>query len=162
MSNDKRDREDRPIWLTSLAEADREAVPSGSSETRLQGALRRRRHTILAKRTGALAIVVMLGSAIWQTSTMRSVVEIELVDENVADAISEAMNMAGDEDADFVPTQFASEQPLEAVRVVRVSMPRGALAKYGVSVADSSNGGEVTADLLVGQDGIARAIRVVK
>ena len=73
----------------------------------------------------------------------------------------EAMNFeGGSDDADFIPTKFASEQPLEAVRVVRVSMPTGALAKYGVSAVDSS--GEVTADLMVGQDGMARAIRVVK
>jgi len=57
---------------------------------------------------------------------------------------------------------LASEQPLESVRVVRVSLPGAALERYGIAPGDVARSEEVTADLLVGQDGIARAIRVVK
>ena len=162
MSNDRKHKVDRPIWLTSLADADHETLPHVSIESRLQSALRRRRHVILGKRLGSGLLAASLAAVVWfQASTSSLVKDAELLDDNVSEAIMEAMNFeGGSDDADFIPTKFASEQPLEAVRVVRVSMPTGALAKYGVSAVDSS--GEVTADLMVGQDGMARAIRVVK
>ena len=163
MYNDNRYKEDRPIWLTSLAEADRHSSPSLSVEERLNDGLRRRRNRLLGQRAGAVALAATLSFALFQTSTMRSIPQTELVDESVADAITEAMNMSADDEADFVPTKFASEQPLEAVRVVRVSLPGSALPNYGLPPDTAANaGGEVTADLLLGQDGIARAIRIVK
>ena len=162
MSNDKKNNEDRPIWLTSLAEADRDSIPPMATEERLQGALRHRRRSIWFRRAGTMSAAAVLTLALWQTSRMGSITSTELFDENVADAITEAMNVAGDDGSDFVPTKLASEQPLESVRVVRVSLPSGALASYGVPSSVSATGGEVTADLLVGQDGIARAIRVVR
>ena len=161
MSNVKANKEDRPIWLTSLADADRGAVPPSAVEYRLQNALRRRRRSIVAKRAGTIALAAALAVALWLPARTTSILEAP-VDEAVSDAITEAMNLAGDDEADFVPTRLASEQPLESVRVVRVSMPRGALASYGAASSESPATSEVTADLLVGQDGIARAIRVVK
>lgn len=149
---------DRPIWLTSLADADREVAPASAVGDRLERAVRRRRHTILMKRLGLVGMAAVLGLVLWMPPKVQSPVA-ESVDESVADAITEAMNQGGDDEADFIPTKLASEQPLEAVRVVRVSLPSGALTNYGIA---SVGGGEVTADLLVGQDGIARAIRVVK
>ena len=162
MSNTNKYNEDRPIWLTSLAEADREAAPPKSIEDKLQGALRHRRRGLIGQRAGAAVIVAGLAFGVWQISTVKSISSIEVVDEEVADAITEAMNISGDEDAEFVPTKLALEQPLESIRVVRVSMPGASLVNYGLASDDGATGGEVTADLLVGQDGIPRAIRVVK
>ena len=162
MSNDKANKEDRPIWLTSLADADRSATPPSTLEYRLQDAVRRRRRSILGKRIGSVALAAALATVLWLPSRTRSSLEMQPVDEAVTDAIAEAMSLTSDDEADFVPTLLASEQPLESVRVVRVSMPRGALASYGAASTDSSSTSDVTADLLVGQDGIARAIRVVK
>ena len=144
---------DRPIWLTSLADADRGSEPAGSIEAVLAGRLRRRRYRWLYRNAAGLAVAAGLAIGVWLVPS-RNLLQVgpEAVDQDVLEAIAEL----GTED--FVPTLLASEQPLEAVRVVRVSLPGSALPSYGVSAAE----GEVTADLLVGQDGIARAIRVVK
>ena len=163
MYNDKINKEDRPIWLTSLAEADCDALPVTSIEDRLHGALRRRRQTILTQRIGGVVLGAGLVFGFWQISTTRSISYSEIAEDNVADAITEAMAFTGDDESDFIPTKLASEQPLESVKVVRVSLPSGALANYGLSSTDVPlTNGDVNAELLVGQDGIARAIRLVK
>lgn len=165
MSNGKKNMDDRPIWLTSLADADRGSTPDDALENRLQTALRRRHHTNVAKRVGAVGLAAALAVALWLPTRNRPSAGIagETVDESVMDAISEAMSQSGDDEADFVPTELASEQPLESIRVVRVSLPAGALSSYGAAAAKGAPvSGDVTADLLVGQDGIARAVRVVK
>jgi hypothetical protein len=50
----------------------------------------------------------------------------------------------------------------EARHVVRVSMTSGDEMILGVLPADRRNGQPFEADVLVGEDGIARAIRVVR
>src|SRR5450432_4120743 len=161
-SNDKSYQKDRPIWLTSLAEADREVTPASAIGSRLETALRRRRHAIQMRRLGIAGIAAVLGLVLWLPPKQTSVAAFDPMDESVSDAITEAMNKGGDDEVDFVPTTLAAEQPLESVRMVRVSLPSGELASYGVAREGVPASGEVTADLLVGQDGIARAIRVVK
>jgi len=159
-------KDDRPIWLTSLAEADRGTDAPDSIEARLQGALRRRRVIHTVKRSGAVGIVAALAVSLWLAPKKPVLNEgLDPADDSLLDAISEATLLAPDDDSigeDFVPTKLASEQPLESVRIVRVSLPGGALTRYGVPASEISANAEVTADLLVGQDGIARAIRVVK
>jgi hypothetical protein len=159
-------KDDRPIWLTSLADADRGAEPSDAIELRLQAALRRQRISFLMRRSGAIGIAAALVVGLWFAPKRVPLSEVEPVDESLLEAMNEAADLSPDDDAlanDFIPTKLASEQPLESVRMVRVSLPGGALARYGVPASEiSANGSEVTADLLVGQDGIARAIRVVK
>lgn len=51
--------------------------------------------------------------------------------------------------------------PLESGRVVRVALPAASLPAYGFDVAPTSADRLVEADLLVGQDDVARAIRFV-
>lgn len=51
--------------------------------------------------------------------------------------------------------------PLESGRVVRVALPAASLPAYGFDVAPTSADSLVEADLLVGQDDVARAIRFV-
>jgi hypothetical protein len=157
-------KEDRPIWLTSLAEADHGAMPHDAIEARLRGELNRRRVMNRMKRSGAVGLAAALAIGLWLAPKRQAVNEVDVASDNVLDAINEAASFAFDDDAisDFVPTQLASEQPLESVRVVRVSLPGGALARYGFPTSEVSTNADVTADLLVGQDGIARAIRVVK
>lgn len=56
-----------------------------------------------------------------------------------------------------------AEPPLDpaATSVVRVRMPRRALAGLGIPLADPEGGGAVDLEILVGEDGIARTIRRV-
>jgi len=64
---------------------------------------------------------------------------------------------------EFLPLPYV--EPLrstEARHVVRVSMTSGDEMILGVLPADRRNGQPFEADVLVGEDGIARAIRVVR
>lgn len=47
-------------------------------------------------------------------------------------------------------------------RIVRVSLPRASLVALGANISLEGDGQNVTADLLVGADGVPRAIRVVQ
>lgn len=64
---------------------------------------------------------------------------------------------------EFIPLMQAGPytQPEEG-HLVRVELPRSALASFGLPVNAEAPGGRVKADVLMGQDGIARAIRFVR
>ncbi|HEX4947723.1 MAG TPA: hypothetical protein VFZ34_13720 [Blastocatellia bacterium] len=51
--------------------------------------------------------------------------------------------------------------PLESVRIVRIEVPASSLVKLGVPLTEKTLSQPVQADLLLGQDGLARAIRFV-
>jgi hypothetical protein len=62
----------------------------------------------------------------------------------------------------FVPLPFAPPvAPMEDQQVVRVRLPRGAMRQFGVIVREDRLREPVQADFLLGQDGIARAVRLV-
>ena len=65
---------------------------------------------------------------------------------------------------DFLPLLYSSV-PTPSVRMVRLEVPRQALASFGLAsleaVSDSGTA-TVTADVLVGDDGLARAVRFVR
>ena len=69
---------------------------------------------------------------------------------------------------DFFPLSYSDDQkPVESgkvirVQVIRVQMPRPALIAFGLPVNIESADVPVKADLLVGEDGLARAIRFVR
>ena len=76
--------------------------------------------------------------------------------------------VAEDESAEEIATDFI---PLmqggrfmqgEGGRLVRVELPRSALASFGLPVNAERAGGRVKADVLLGEDGLARAIRFVR
>ena len=50
----------------------------------------------------------------------------------------------------------------EGTRLVRVELPRSALSSFGIPVNGEQAGGRVKADVLLGEDGTARAIRFVQ
>ena len=53
-----------------------------------------------------------------------------------------------------------SNVPVEDGHTVRVELPQAALSSFGLAADDTS--GTVLADVLVGQDGLARAVRFVR
>ena len=64
---------------------------------------------------------------------------------------------------DFVPVGYGSALDLqEGGQLVRVELPRLALASFGLPVNMDRVDERVKADVLVGPDGLARAIRFVK
>jgi len=65
--------------------------------------------------------------------------------------------------SEFVPLFYGGDpQLLEAGQVWRVEMPRGALQSVGMPVVEESRAGLIQVDILLGEDGIARAIRLVQ
>ena len=65
--------------------------------------------------------------------------------------------------SEFVPLFYGGDpQLLEAGQVWRVEMPRGALQSVGMPVVEESRAGRIQVDILLGEDGIARAIRLVQ
>ncbi|MDX2030809.1 MAG: hypothetical protein SF339_09090 [Blastocatellia bacterium] len=83
--------------------------------------------------------------------------------------IREEMTLyGGDGGSGEIRTEFLSldysenPAPMESGQVIRVQMPRAALAKYGLPVDVERADAPIKADLLVGEDGFARAIRFVR
>lgn|GEM_PF-397787 len=82
--------------------------------------------------------------------------------------LAQASSAAGASDVGEITTDF---MPLvggerlgqaEAVHMVRVELPRSALARFGLPVNAEQSSGRVKADVLFGEDGVARAIRFVR
>ncbi|HEY2941450.1 MAG TPA: hypothetical protein VGN09_03360 [Vicinamibacteria bacterium] len=72
----------------------------------------------------------------------------------------DAAAAAAGENADFVALSYGEDlRELDSVQVVSVELPRTALAALGWPGADSAQTGSVKADVIVGHDGVARAIR---
>jgi hypothetical protein len=62
----------------------------------------------------------------------------------------------------FVPIPGAASLPsLESASIVRYELPVSTLPRYGVDIMPDAPQRSVEADLLIGQDGYARAIRLV-
>ena len=65
--------------------------------------------------------------------------------------------------SEFIALPYAqSEVPLEQPVIVRVHIPVSELGVMGVPFAPATGGERIKADLLVGQDGVARAVRLVQ
>ncbi|HZI19693.1 MAG TPA: hypothetical protein VEY09_13975 [Pyrinomonadaceae bacterium] len=71
---------------------------------------------------------------------------------------------AGDDEyaTDFIPLPGGQAGPVVAGQLVRVELPRSALSRFGLPVTAESTGERVKADVLLGEDGMARAIRFVR
>ncbi len=75
----------------------------------------------------------------------------------------EAENPQPAEDSEFLPLPSAEDAPpVTEEQVVRISVPASALQEIGFPVSASTTSEEVTADILIGEDGIARGIRIVQ
>jgi hypothetical protein len=100
----------------------------------------------------AAAIVMIAGlAAAWRT--VRS--QPALVDPYTVASQDEAYQ--------FVPWPGAASLPaFESGQLVRTELPTSVLPLLGISQADAPAGGHVIADVLYGQDGLARAVRLVK
>ncbi|MBI2679698.1 MAG: hypothetical protein HYX25_01665 [Candidatus Solibacter usitatus] len=62
---------------------------------------------------------------------------------------------------DFIPV-MVDPDPFERGRLVRVKLPRSALTAFGLPVNEERLEERIQADVLIGEDGLARAIRFVK
>lgn len=66
------------------------------------------------------------------------------------------------ESSDFVALSYGEDLgELDSLQVVDVELPRTALAAFGLPAGEAAEGGLVKAEVIVGYDGVARAIRLV-
>jgi len=75
-----------------------------------------------------------------------------------------SVNQPGDNEyaEEFIPVPYADDPAaLEGGAIVRVTLPRSALASFGLPIAESDGADRVSADLVVSQDGTPQAIRLV-
>jgi hypothetical protein len=62
----------------------------------------------------------------------------------------------------FIPLTYMDDSvAMAGGHMVRVEVPRSSLATFGIPVPDGA-GGTVKADVVIGDDGVARAIRFVQ
>ena len=139
--------------LRRLAEADLALEAPPALEARLLGALRERRTKPRAPSRawmfGALAASLALAATLVSRPAMTP-----------AELPASSSNAVSESEA-FVPLTY--DDPLadvDAVHVVRVALDRAALASYGLP-SSGAGAATVEAELLVGQDGLARGIRFV-
>jgi len=76
---------------------------------------------------------------------------------------AEVANHAGEIATDFIPLRYMNAASLqEGGQIVRVEVPRSALANFGLPVNMDRYNERVKADVLFGVDGLAHAIRFVQ
>ena len=79
----------------------------------------------------------------------------------VAQQQAESVADAGGDESDFVSVPYALPlAPGEFVRVVRTQLDPVALAGMGVDI-EAADGAEIPADVLLGEDGLPRGVRVL-
>lgn len=81
--------------------------------------------------------------------------------ENRDDANTDALVADADGAAGFISLPDADPGPLDDGAVVRVEMPRAALASFGLPVEAMEGNGTIRADLIVSADGTPQAIRLL-
>ena len=156
----RNDRELSDI-LRSIRDEDAALAASSEVESRLRADVesiahaRRRRVAIV---TLAAAAVLAIAVAVpWKRSA----------DNAAAGQPTSAPAQRGEMATAFFPLTYSS-LPISNAQLVRVQVPRSALASFGlapIDVPDRTSGGApaatVSADVLVGEDGVARAVRFV-
>jgi hypothetical protein len=131
---------------------------SENSRVRMMAGFGERRRGVLWLRglvwaTAALAVFLVLGS--WRFGK-RAVPAIGAAPVEVAQLLAEDV-MA---ENDFVPVPYAAPlAPGEYVEVVQAELTPAALARMGF-VLREAGAVEVTTDLMVGEDGVPRAVRI--
>jgi hypothetical protein len=154
-------REDQPMIesrlrdaLEAVAQSERDQGASAAVESRLLAAVRaqriaRERRRQMAWLAAAAAIVVLVTAARWRLSPDSG---------DPPDVPTQAAVSAGaDVPSGFLPLRYA-QVPTRGGQIVRMSVPATALASFGLEPA-SAGSDVVTADVFVGDDGLARAVR---
>jgi len=69
---------------------------------------------------------------------------------------------ANDDDSGFYPVSYAGNEALAGGRIVRMDIPRAQAFAMGIRVPLENDSETVRADVIVGPDGVPRAVRLVR
>lgn len=135
--------------------------PSAEVERRLLAAFRARQRR---RRGGAWLVVMQVAACLTLIVGLKlAISKVEVVAQQVRrqQVSNSEVGSIADDLAGFVALPYAqSGVPMGEGIVVRVTAPASQLSLMGVPFVSTTNG-PVRADLLIGQDGVARAVRFV-
>lgn len=156
--SNKRDSE-LSAALRALSEDDARLHASPDVEKRLRGEVRaiaraRRRRTWLGVSSVAAVLVLAVALYAWRIGhrhTLETVQSPAAQEETTAEVAT-----------DFLPLPYY-HVPMNTGSTVRIEVPAQTLVSFGLAPGDFREGdGKVLADVLVGEDGLARAVRFVR
>ena len=166
------------LALQMLREATREARTPQRVEMRLRQEFGVRHRTAKNRATAifvawalATAAVLFAGVSWWNWKLMQAPTT-NIAAQNTAkpNAVPPTMStsspdddatlIAGNENGDFTLLPGSLPQEIDDSAVVRVGMQRGALGALGLPVNEERVGDWIQVDLLVGQDGLPKAVRL--
>jgi hypothetical protein len=143
-------------WLSSAFEEIAREDASASArllDANVVEALRARRRSRRARRTTAVAALVMAAVVITAVAVRRR--DWRLAPAAIPSGTPEIATA-------FLPLTYAGV-PSAGAEIIRVELPRASLATVGLLPVDGTGPeGTVQADVIVGEDGLARAIRFVR
>jgi hypothetical protein len=149
--------------LRALAEEDQKLGASAEVEARLVMeahaiARTRRRRAYAAAGALAAALLVAILVPVWRTVTPRPP---RLDPAGLARSSDSAP--AAEDTTEFFPLMY-SNVPVTNGQTVRLELPQAVLASFGLEGGDLAGSASATvlADVVVGQDGLARAVRFVR
>jgi hypothetical protein len=111
----------------------------------------RRRRTMVLSLSAAAAMLIAVAVPAWR------VLRPEATSPLAADAPVVTRELV----TEFFPLTF-SNVPARGGYVVRMQVPRSALASFGAALASDNSSPQVLADVVIGNDGLARAVRFVQ
>jgi hypothetical protein len=159
-TNDSNDRNSKlNAALRALAEDDAKLSASPDVEKRLLSEVRaisraRRRRTCLGVSSVAAALLLGIALYVWRIGNPQpsdTVQSPSAREEGIAEVTTE-----------FLPLPYY-RVPVNTVSTVRINVPATALVSFGLAPTDFRQGDDtVQADVLVGEDGLARAVRFVR
>jgi hypothetical protein len=145
--------------LRAIAQADEAVGASARVEARLMAEVRslarvNRRRVARVRLAAAAALVAAVALPLWRTRAPAPSAPV-----SVPPAASTGNEVA----TEFFPLAYANV-PLSDGQLVRLEVPREALRPFGLMSVDGvhQEGTTVLADVIVGADGLARAVRFVR
>jgi hypothetical protein len=150
---ESKDRQSLGAALRAIADDDARIGASPAVEAKLFAEVRsiaaaRRRRRVVAALAIAAALLVVLAVPVRRMFTSPPAAGL----------------LAEEVTTEFLPLLY-SGVPATNVQIVRLAVPRAALASFGLTPLEASNRTStdtVLADVLVGDDGLARAVRFVR
>ena len=142
--------------LRALGRDDAERTAPAHVEAHVIGDIRRLardRRSRTARRAAALAV-----------SAVVVVATVALIRVRRSERPADAPGVSQEITTAFLPLPY-SGVPVSNGAIVRLRVPRAALASFGLLAPDASDAASdatVTADVIVGDDGLARAVRFVR
>jgi hypothetical protein len=148
--------------LRAVAEEEASLAASVGVEARLLAEVRsiaraRRLRTRVALYAIAAALVLAISLPTWRMAVRPVIVPSAPAAPRVEPSLGEAAT-------DFLPLVYGGV-PISDGQIFRMEVPRTALASFGLASIDSLEGSSpatVLADVIVGVDGLARAVRFVR